>query len=61
MAASLVLTTAIIEIPFLANAFSFTKLNAEAYLISIALAFSIIPIVEIVKAIQRALAKKKSK
>ena len=61
MVASLVLTTAIIEVPFLANAFGFAKLNAEAYLISIALAFSIIPIVETVKAVQRSLAKKKSK
>ncbi len=57
MIASLALTTAIIEIPFLANAFDFTPLNATAYLISIALAISVIPIVEIVKAIQRKLGK----
>ncbi|MDD6022484.1 MAG: cation-translocating P-type ATPase, partial [Oscillospiraceae bacterium] len=61
MIASLVLTTTIIEVPFLANAFGFTQLSAPAYIISIALAFSIIPIVEIVKAFQRSAAKKKSK
>lgn len=60
MVASLVLTTALIEVPFLANLFSFTKLDFKAYAISLALAFSIVPIVEIVKAIQRAVAKKKA-
>ncbi len=60
MAASLLLTTAVIEIPFLAKAFSFTHLDIKAYAISIGLAFLIIPIVEIIKAIQRAVAKKKA-
>ena len=60
MAASLLLTTAVIEIPFLANAFSFTHLDFKAYAISVGLAFLIIPIVEIIKAIQRAAAKKKA-
>lgn len=60
MAASLLLTTAIIEIPFLAEMFSFTHLDAKAYGISIGLAFLVIPIVEIVKAVQRAVAKKKA-
>ncbi len=59
MAASLALTTAIIEIPFLANIFSFTHLDAKAYAISIGLAFLVIPIVEITKAIQRAASKNK--
>ena len=58
MAASLALTTAIIEIPFLADIFSFTHLDAKAYAISIGLAFLVIPIVEIIKAIQRAASKK---
>ena len=58
-AASLVLTTVIIEVPFLANAFGFTPIDMEEYVISIALAFSIIPIVEIVKAFQRLAAKRK--
>ncbi|MBQ7838085.1 MAG: cation-translocating P-type ATPase [Clostridia bacterium] len=60
MVASLLLTTAIIEIPFLADMFDFAHLDATAYGISIGLAFLVIPIVEIVKAIQRAIAKKKA-
>ena len=58
MVASLLLTTAIIEVPFLADMFEFTHLDAKAYAISIGLAFLVIPIVEIIKAVQRALAKK---
>ncbi len=57
MVASLILTTAIIEIEPLARAFEFTHLDAKAYGISIGLAFLVIPIVEIIKAIQRKLAK----
>jgi Ca2+-transporting ATPase len=60
MVASLALTTAIIEIPFLADMFDFVHLDAKAYCISIGLAFLVIPIVEVIKAIQRAAAKKKS-
>ena len=59
MLASLALTTAIIEIPFLAEMFDFAHLDAKAYCISIGLAFLVIPIVEIVKAIQRAGSKNK--
>jgi len=58
--ASLVLTTAVIEIPFLANAFGFTPIGFAEYATSLALAFSIIPIVEIIKAVQRAAAKRKA-
>ena len=58
MIASLALTTAIIEIPFLAEMFEFVHLDFKAYAISIGLAFLVIPIVELVKAIQRAAAKK---
>ncbi|MBQ3889197.1 MAG: cation-transporting P-type ATPase, partial [Clostridia bacterium] len=60
MAASLALTTAVIEVPFLANMFEFTSLEPRAYAISLGLAFLIIPIVEIVKVFQRAAAKKKA-
>ena len=60
MIASLALTTAVIEIPFLANAFGFTPIGFAEYAASIGLAISVIPIVEIVKAIQRAAAKRKS-
>lgn len=48
-----------LEIDPLAQMFDFTPLNLKAYAISIGLAISVIPIVEIVKAIQRAAAKKK--
>ncbi len=61
MIGSFLLTTAVVEIDFLARMFEFTKLSATEYAISLALSFSIIPIVETVKAIQRAVAKRKSK
>ncbi len=57
MIGSFVLTTAVVEIDFLSNIFGFAHLDAKAYLISLGLSFLIIPIVEIVKAIQRATAK----
>lgn len=60
MIASLVLTTAIIEIDPLANAFGFTPIGLTEYGISIGLAISIIPLVEIVKFFQRLSAKKKN-
>ncbi len=58
MVGSFLLTTAVVEIPFLANLFEFTQLSALEYAISLGLAFLIIPIVECVKAIQRAVDKK---
>lgn len=60
MAASLVLTTALVEVPFLSELFSFAHLDAKAYTISLLLAFMVVPIVETVKAIQRARDRKKS-
>jgi len=54
MIGSLLLTTAVIEIPFIANAFGFTTINWTEYGIAMGLAILVIPIVEIVKAIQRA-------
>jgi len=53
MLGSFVLTTALLEIPFLANAFGFTTLNFTEYAISVGLAFLVIPVVELVKLIQR--------
>ena len=58
---SFLLTTAVIEIPFLADAFNLATLDLEEYGIAMALAISIIPIVEIVKLIQRLVAKSKNK
>ena len=60
MIGSFLLTTAVVEIDFLANMFEFTKLSVLEYGISLGLAFLIIPIVEIVKAIQRAASKNKN-
>ena len=57
MLASFLLTTAVVEIDFLSNLFGFAHLDLTAYLISLGLAFLIIPIVEIIKFIQRRLAK----
>lgn len=50
---SFVLTIAVIEIDFLANAFNLINLNIFEYGISILLAISIIPIVELIKFISR--------
>jgi len=54
---TLVLTTLVCEVPFLANAFGFTAVSMTEYLIAIALGFLVIPIVEIVKLIQRKVTK----
>ena len=58
---SFLLTTAVVEIDFLAKAFNLAHLNLKEYAIAMALAVSIIPIVEIVKLIQRIVMKKKNK
>ena len=59
MAGSLVLTTAVIEIPFIANAFGFTPIGWDEYGIAMGLAILVIPVVEIVKLIQRAVRRSK--
>ncbi len=53
MLGSLLLTTAVIEIPFIANAFGFTAIGWDEYGIAMALAILVIPVVELVKLIQR--------
>lgn len=58
MAGSLVLTTAVLEIPFLADAFGFTPIGLKEYAIALLLAVSVIPIVELVKLVQRRRTKK---
>ena len=60
-ALSLLLTTVVIEVPFLANAFELAHLDLMEYGIALGLAILIIPIVEIVKIIHRAVDKKKDK
>ena len=58
---SLILTTAVVEIDFLANAFELAHLDIMEYGIAFGLAILIIPIVEIVKIIHRAVDKKKDR
>ena len=57
MALSFVLTTAVVEIDFLSNIFGFAHLDAKSYAVSLGLAFLVVPIVEVVKFIQRKTAK----
>lgn len=58
---SLLMTTIVIYVPFLANAFDFQPIDLMEYAVALALAFAIIPLVEIVKAIERAVDKRKAK
>ena len=58
MIGSLLLTTAVLEIPFLNDAFGFAHIGWGEYGIAMALAITVIPVVEFVKLIQRAIAKK---
>lgn len=53
MIAAVVLTTAVLYVPFLSNAFGFEHISLAEYAISMLLAASVIPIVEIVKFFQR--------
>ncbi|WP_448920999.1 cation-translocating P-type ATPase [Eubacterium sp.] len=53
MVLSLVLSTAVIYIPFLSDAFNFAPIDAREYFTALLLAFMVVPIVEIVKFIQR--------
>ena len=56
---SLLLTTVVIEVPFLAEVFELSHLSLMEYGIALALGFCIIPIVEIVKLVHRMIDKKK--
>ena len=58
--ASLIATTLVIEVPFLANAFEFEHISLMEYGIAIGLALLVIPIVELVKLLQRTLQKQKT-
>jgi len=59
MLGSLVLTTLVIEVPFIRDAFGFIEITWIEYAIALALAILVIPIVEIVKLIQRLFTGKK--
>jgi len=54
---SFIATTAVCEIPFLANAFGFTGVSLAEYALAIAIGACIIPLVEIVKFFQRRFSK----
>ena len=53
--AAFLLTTVVCEVPFLANAFGFSAVSLTEYVIAIALAFAMLPLVEFVKLVQRKL------
>lgn len=55
--ASFICTSLVIYVPFLSDAFEFEHISFVEYAIAIGLAFCVIPIVEIVKLIERKLAK----
>jgi len=57
MLGSLLLTTLVLEIPAIAAAFGFTPVGIVEYVLAIVLAAVVIPVVELVKLVQRKLAK----
>ena len=58
LAFSLVLTAAVVFVPFLRDAFSFARIGLREYGMAMGIAACVIPIVEILKAIERAAAKR---
>lgn len=50
---ALLLTTGVIYVPFLKTAFGFTSISLMEYVTALGLAFAVIPVVEVVKLIQR--------
>jgi Ca2+-transporting ATPase len=58
---SFVATTLVCEVPFLREAFSLAEVSFTEYGIAIGIGLLVIPIVEIVKLVQRLLGKKNSK
>ena len=53
MIGSLLLTTALLEVPFLADAFGFVPVGLREYAVAVTLSFLVIPLVEAVKFFQR--------
>ena len=60
-ALALLLTTAVIYVPFLKNLFGFTEIFLAEYGVALAISVLIIPLVELVKLFQRMAAKAKNK
>ena len=61
MLGSLLITTLVLEVKPIADAFGFTPVGWVEYGIALALAVLVIPVVELVKLFQRRAAKKKQK
>ena len=57
MAVSFICTTGVIYIPFLAQAFGFEHISLLEYAVAIGLAIMIIPIMELIKLVQRIIKK----
>jgi len=55
--ASLICTTLVIYVPFLSRAFEFEHISFMEYAVALGLAFMIIPIVEVIKFVQRKISK----
>jgi Ca2+-transporting ATPase len=55
-----VLTAAVIYIPFMARMFDFTPVSAIEYFTALGIAFLVIPVVELVKLVERIVKRKKS-
>lgn len=56
---ALLLTAAVIYVPFLKNAFGFESISLTEYVVAMGLAFLILPLVELVKLFQRAHSRRK--
>lgn len=61
MIAAMALTVMVIYVPFFAQVFEFTPISVEEYFIAMALAFAIIPLVEIVKLVKPGISKLQEK
>ncbi len=57
MILTIIATTLVCEVPFIANAFGFTGVTFAEYLVAIGLGLLVIPIVEVVKLVQRKIEK----
>lgn len=61
MLMSLILTSVVIYVPFMKEAFGFEEISLAEYAVAMGLAVLVIPIVELVKLVQRILRKKKQR
>ena len=59
MLGSLLLSTLVLYVPFLSDAFGFTHISLAEYGVALLLAFTVIPVVELIKAVQRAFSRRR--